>query len=131
MKTPAAPASYDRADAAVLYVGSRYFPIAARIVSSVREKAPLEAATPLFTKTLWPGVGAAVEPGTGESFGVHRCRLAAEGMVEAWRQGEPSTEGRLAAIEARFSAAGLDLWRPWLGPDGVDPFLPPQAARLP
>ena len=67
LKAPAAPALYDRADAAVLYVGSRYFPITARIVSSVREKTPLEAATPLFTKTLWPGVGAAVEPGTGES----------------------------------------------------------------
>ena len=115
----------------MLYVGSRYFPITAKIVSSVREKVPLEAATPLFTKTMWPGVGAAVEPGTGESFGVHRCRLAAEGMVELGAEVSQDAPGRLAAVEARFGAAGLDLWRPWLGPGGVDPFLPPQAAGLP
>ena len=75
LKTPTAPAFYGRIDAAVLYVGARYFPITARIVAVVREKVRLEAATPLFTKALWPGVGAAVEPGTGESFGSHRCRL--------------------------------------------------------
>jgi hypothetical protein len=97
----------------------------------VRSKIPLEAATPLFTKTLWPGVGAAVEPGTGESFGQHRCRLAAEGIVDAWRQGEQKAPARLAAVEARFVAAGLDLSRPWLGPSGVDPFMAPLPARLP
>jgi hypothetical protein len=131
LKTPTAPALYGRTDAAVLYVGARYFPITARIVAFVREKVRLEATTPLFTKTLWPGVGAAVEPGTGESFGSHRCRLAAEGIVDAWRQGEQKTPARLAAVEARFAAAGLDLSRPWLGPNGHDPFQIPQPARLP
>jgi HopA1 effector protein family len=131
LKTPAAPALYGRTDAAVLYVGSRYFPIAARLVAEVREKVPLEAATPLFTKTLWPGVGAGVEPGTGESFGQHRCRLVAEGIVAAWRQGEQKAPARLAAIEARFASAGLDLLHPWLGPSGVDLFVPPQLAKLP
>jgi hypothetical protein len=83
LKTPTAPALYDRTDAAVLYVGGRYFPITARIVAFVLEKVRLEPTTPLFTKTLWPGIGAAVEPGTGESFGSHRCRLTAEGIVDA------------------------------------------------
>ncbi len=131
LKTPTAPGLYGRADATVLYVGSRYFPITARIVAGVRERVPLEAATPLFTKTLWPGVGAAVEPGTGESFGQHRCRLVAEGIVDAWRQGEQKASARLAAVEARFAAAGLDFSRPWIGPTGVDPFIQPQPARLP
>jgi hypothetical protein len=131
LKTPTAPAFYGRIDAAVLYVGARYFPITARIVAVVREKVRLEAATPLFTKALWPGVGAAVEPGTGESFGSHRCRLTAEGIVDAWRQGEQKAPARVAAVEARFAAAGLDLSRPWLGPGGVDPFVAPQPARLP
>jgi HopA1 effector protein family len=131
LKTPTAPALYGRTDAAVLYVGGRYFPIAARIVEFVREKVRLEAATPLFTKTLWPGVGAAVEPGTGESFGSHRCRLMAEGIVDAWRRGEQGAPARYAATEARFAAADLDLKRPWLGPGGVDPFNQPQQAKLP
>ena len=131
LKTPTAPALYGRTDAAVLYVGTRYFPITARIVAFVREKIRLEATTPLFTKTLWPGVAAAVEPGTGESFGSHRCRLTAEGIVEAWRRGEQGASARYAATEARFIAAGLDLKRPWLGPGGVDPFGPPQQPKLP
>jgi hypothetical protein len=131
LKTPTAPALYGRTDAAVLYVGGRYFPIAARIVEFVREKVRLEPATPLFTKTLWPGVGAAVEPGTGESFGSHRCRLVAEGIVDAWRRGDQGAPARYAATEARFAAADLDLKRPWLGPGGVDPFNQPQQAKLP
>ena len=132
LKTPTAPSLYGRTDAAVLYVGGRYFPITARIVAFVREKVRLEAATPLFTKTLWPGIGAAVEPGTGESFGSHRCRLMAEGIVDAWRRGEQERASALCRnVEARFAAAGLDLRRPWLGPGGVDPFNQPQQAKLP
>jgi HopA1 effector protein family len=132
LKTPAAPELYGRTDAAVLYIGARYFPIAARIVASVLDKIPVETATPLFTKHLWPGVGAAVEPGSGESFGSHRCRLTAEGIVGAWRQdGAQETPKRMAAVAARFAAAGLDLQRPWLGPGGVDPFQTPDPARLP
>jgi hypothetical protein len=132
LKTPATPALYGRTDAAVLYIGVRYFPITARIVASVLDKVPVETATPLFTKRLWPGVGAAVEPGSGESFGSHRCRLTAEGIVDAWRQGGgQETPKRMAAVAARFAAAGLDLQRPWLGPVGVDPFTIPEAARLP
>ena len=131
LKTPASPAHYGRTDALVLYAGQRYFPIVARIVAEVRENVPLESATPLFTKTLWPGVGAAVEPGNGESFGSHRCRLTAEGIVDAWRAGARGSSARIAAIERRFAAAGIDLKRPWLGPAGFDPFEPPQAPRLP
>jgi hypothetical protein len=131
MKTPAAPAFYGRTDASVLYVAQRYFPIVARLITQVREKIRLESVTPLFTKELWPGIGAAVEPGSGESFGSHRCRLAAEGIVDAWRQGEQGAAARLAAISGRFRGEGLDLERPWLGPNGVDPFEVPQTARLP
>jgi hypothetical protein len=131
LKTPTAPALYGRTDAAVLYVGARYFPVTARIVAFVREKVRLEATTPLFTKTLWPGVGAAVEPGTGESFGSHRCRLMAEGIVDAWRRGEQDAQARYVATEARFVAADLDFKRPWLGPGGVDPFGSPQQPKLP
>jgi HopA1 effector protein family len=132
LKTPTQPALYGRTDALVLYVGVRYFPIAARIVESLLGRIPLQTTTPLFTKRLWPGVGAAVEPGSGESFGSHRCRLTAEGIVGAWRQaGAQDTPNRLAAVAARFAAAGLDLQRPWLGPAGVDPFATPDRARLP
>jgi hypothetical protein len=131
LKTPIAPAHYGRTDAAVLYVAQRYFPIAARVVAQIRQSFRLEAETPLFAKALWPGIGAAVEPGSGESFGSHRCRLTAEGIVNAWRQGEQGVDARLEAIARSFRSEGLDLERPWLGVTGHDPFELPQTARLP
>jgi hypothetical protein len=131
LKAPAMPTLYGRTDAAVLYIGARYFTITARIVAQVRETVPLESSVPLFTKRLWPGIGVAVEPGSGESFGTHRCRLAAEGIVDAWREESQDVQARLAATEARFAAAGLDLNRPWLGPGGLDLFILPNGATLP
>jgi hypothetical protein len=131
MKAPAAPSLYGRTDAMVLYVGARYFPITARIVAVVRTSVPLESSVPLFTKQLWPGIAAASDPGNGESFGTHRCRLTAEGIVQAWREGKQDVSARLASVAARFQAAGLDLARPWLGPGGVDLFELPMPARLP
>src|SRR5262249_20223137 len=81
MKALIEPALYFRTDAVVLYFARRYHQIAVRIVEAMpREVASaLHAATPLFTLTLRPGVGMAEDPGNGESFGMHRCRLTAEG----------------------------------------------------
>jgi hypothetical protein len=131
LKVPAAPSLCDRTDAAVLYIGARYFAITARIVAQVHEDVPLAPAVPLFTKRLWPGIGAAVDPGSGESFGTHRCRLAAEGIVDAWQQGSQELTARLAAVAARFATAGLDLARPYVGPGGIDIFEAPEPPRLP
>jgi hypothetical protein len=130
LKTPSTPALYGRIDAAILYIGLRYFPIAARIITHVLKNISLEEAVPLFTKRLWPGVGAAVEPGSGESFGSHRCRLTAEGIVDAWRNGVQDASARIRTVTARFAAAGLDLTRPWLGAGARDQFELPQSARL-
>ena len=130
LKVPTARAAYDRADAAVLYVGARYFPIVARLVLQLRERVSLENAVPLFTKRLWPGVGVAMEPGLGESFGSHRSRLSAEGLIEAWRHGDDRREARLITVAERFAAAGVDVARPWLGPGAADQFAVPATARL-
>jgi hypothetical protein len=85
---------------------------------------------PLFTKRLWPGVGVAMEPGSGESFGSNRSRLAAEGLVEAWRRGHGRGEERFNVVAERFAAAALDLTRPWLGPGAADQFALPAAVQL-
>jgi hypothetical protein len=124
-KAPTSAAAYGRTDALVLYISARYFAIAAQIINLVCETVPLAPSVPLFAKRLLPGVGAAVEPGTGESFGLHRCRLAAEGIVDAWRSGRQDIPARLEAVRARFTAAGLDLSRPYLGPGGTDVFMIP------
>jgi len=132
LKAPIRRSLYGRTDAVVLYVGVRYFVIIARIIESVvYDRLTLAPSVPLFTKCLWPGIGVAVEPLTRESFGMHRCRLAAEGIVDAWREGRQDLTARVTAVRARFAEAGLDLARPYLGPGWVDLFSLPSPARLP
>ncbi|HVH01893.1 MAG TPA: T3SS effector HopA1 family protein [Amaricoccus sp.] len=125
LKAPVAPAAYDRADAAVLYVGGRYFPIVARIVAML--PVACEDPVPLFTKRLGPGIGVAMEPGSGESFGAHRSRLVAEGLVVAWRRGTAP----LPTVAEHLAASGLDPARLWLVPGAVDRFDFPLATDLP
>lgn len=114
MKTMLAPASADRTDATVLYVARRYHRHA---VGTVRELpdallAGLGADTPLFTLRAHDGVGLAEDPSTGESFGMHRMGLVADGLLDAWRTGEE----RDRCVADRFAAAGVDLEAPHLAP---------------
>lgn len=129
MKAPSAPALYGRTDAAVLYVGARFVPITMWLIEAMRDAVPLAPSVPLFARPLWPGIAGAVDPGNGESFGIHRCRLMAEGIVAAWREGRQDEAARREAVAARFAAVGLDLARPWLGPCGVDRFDVPARAE--
>jgi hypothetical protein len=122
MKALIEPAMYFRTDAIVLYLARRYHQIAVRVVLSLPSAVTgkLRATTPLFTLPLLPGIGLAEEPNTGESFGMHRCRLTAEGIVEAWQRGDQSAPGRIAAIASQFSQAGFQLDRPYLSPSSTD-----------
>ncbi len=130
MKALIEPAYYQRTDAIVLYLARRYQQAATRIVLRMPHEtaAALRPATPLFTLPLANGTGLAEDPGTGESFGMHRCRLAAEGIVDAWSRGEQSAAGRVAAIAAAFTRAGCDLDHPYLSPSSSD--LEPPPARV-
>lgn len=115
-KTLSMPQLYRRADGAVLYVARRYYPILASLLS---ELAPdlmpkLRAQVPMFCKTFLPGIGLAEDPRNGESFGMHRCRLMALGILNAWRADTQTVESRLAAIRDSFSCQGIDLERPYL-----------------
>lgn len=128
LKTLNAPAMYGRSDATVLYVARRYFTVVTRLLTGRRSAlAFLSDRTPLFTKPILPGVGAADEPGTGESFGMHRCRVVAEALVEAFAAGVRDEEARLAAVERRFQAHGLHLDRPYISP-GLTEFPDCEAA---
>jgi len=131
LKGPISPRLYHRTDAVVLYVAARFFNIAARIVASLEGRELFAASTPLFSKPLWPGIGVAVDPGTDDSFGSHRCRLCAQGIVDAWREGKQDVRARLVAVAARFASAGLDITRPYLGAGWFDLFSLPTSPRLP
>lgn len=121
MKVVNDPESYDRCDAGVIYVRRVDYPLVRPLVELVYRDAAadLEPATPAFTKRLAPGLGLAEDPGGGVSFGTHRCRLLAEGILRAHRRGFVTAADRSAAVEVRFLEEGLDLDDPYRSPGSV------------
>jgi hypothetical protein len=110
------PLKFTRCDAVVLY-GYRgdYKRMNDCLKPIYRDvRAYLKPRTPAFTKRIAHGVGLAEDPGTGESFGMHRCRLVAEGIVKAHRDGIRTSHGGLDSVERRFREEGVDLDRPFL-----------------
>lgn len=122
------PAMLGRSDSAILYIGRRYYRIAAEIAREVHgEIEPLLGdAVPLFSLRLGRGLSFAEDPGTQESFGMSRCRLLAEGLHDAWLRGLSRAEDRLDRVRARFESAGASLERPYLNLGSVDPYEFPQ-----
>lgn len=111
------PCAYRRTDGAVLYLRRQHFQIGARIVCAAADElaAWFKPEVPLFSRELVPGVGMADDPGAKDSFGTSRCRMLAEGLIDAWCSGATSTDDRLQFVADRFASLGFDLEQPWLG----------------
>lgn len=122
------PAALGRTDAAILYVSRRYYRIAAEI--ALETHASLNGAfaegTPLFALPLAKGLSFAEDTGTQESFGQVRCRLLAEALHLAFREGSTRTPERLEYIRRHFENAGTSLDRPHLNFATTDPYEFPQ-----
>jgi hypothetical protein len=97
-----------RTDAAVITVRRDDVPALARAALRLGERAPfaLAPSVPAFTRQIGPGVALADRPGPGTSFGRHRCRLVAAGLVAAGH-GAGSADRRAAVLTA-LTTAGLD-----------------------
>ena len=109
------PAVHGRADATVAYLTSGTVHRRAAALAGVARSQAAHArpAAPPLTLRVVPGLAAAVDPGGGESFGEHRCRLVAEAVVAG---------GGLEAVSARLADDGVALSRPWARHG--DPALP-------
>lgn len=106
---------YPRTDSAVLYVARRTWTLVRELVAEVHAGvgSQLNPDPPLFARPLARGVSMAEDPGTGDSFGMSRCRMLAEGLWTAWRTGHPGTRERLEAVREAFGRGGVSLDRPW------------------
>jgi hypothetical protein len=126
LKMVSDPGGYPRCDAAVLYLPKRFYLGAAGIVSSLHHESrdDIGDAVPALTKQLAPGLGLAEDPGDGDSFGMHRCRLVAEGIIRAHEYGMRSIQKRIAAVVTCFTEAGIDGDYPYLNPGSVDGYPP-------
>ncbi|SOD02361.1 hypothetical protein SAMN05216486_10327 [bacterium JGI 053] len=123
-------ALYPRTDCAVLYVARRHWSLAAELALAARERVAggMGDDTPLFARALAPGLAFAEDPGSGESFGMHRCRLLAEGIWSAWRAGTKAPAERLGAVAEAFRRGGVDPDRPWLSAGSTGRYEVPDAA---
>ncbi len=129
------PTRYIRCDAVVLYVLKSSCAAVSRLLAEAYPDVAgeLQPRVPVFTQELAPGVGLAEDPGQGESFGLHRCALLADGMVRAYEQRKQSLADRLAVVEACFAAQGISVDAPFLNAGARDDYtftLPVHAKAL-
>jgi hypothetical protein len=112
------PFRLDRCDAAVLYLpGASFGKLRAMLLQEAAELAPhLRPSIPAFTLELAPGVGLAEHDGGAASFGTVRCRLLAEAIVRAHRQGVTELGERIAVVEDRFAEDGIRIDAPYREP---------------
>jgi HopA1 effector protein family len=108
------PKDYDRYDSGVLYFDKRDYGLVREVLQPLYRKneSHFKPNVPLFTLELAPGLGLAEEPDKKfeeqESFGTNRCQIVANGLLEAWYQGDNSTTGRMQSILKEFSHVGID-----------------------
>lgn len=121
------PSQYDRTDVAVTYLAKRLFPFVAELLQEVYPavRPHLGPEVPFFTWRLAPGVGVAEDPGNGESFGQHRCRLLAESCWSCFLRGDQETGSRLAELRLLAGAQGTDPERFHLNAGSLDCYGPP------
>jgi hypothetical protein len=120
------PAEYQRHDSGVLYIEKPNYEAVKKALETVysENKSHFKSSIPLFTKQLAPGLGLAEEPDSKfaqqESFGMNRCQIVANGLLQAWLKGDNSPEARMKAIHEQFSHLGIDVEHPYLNANSED-----------
>lgn len=115
------PERLRRRDCFVVYLHAHAWAELRGELAAVHEadEARLRDEVPGFALPLGRGWSFAEEPASaaGEmSFGQHRSVLAAEGLFQAFENGDRSARGRHAWILRRYRDAGIDVERPYLEP---------------
>lgn len=110
------PERFIRCDCAVLYARRQDYEQLAPLVSRAYEdvEAYMRRRVPALTLPLAPGLALAEDPGGADSFGIHRCRLLADGIIRAYEEGRYEPEDRLQSVVGRFAEEGISLRAPYL-----------------
>lgn len=122
------PSDYGRYDSAVLYFDKHnyetIYPVLKRVYTE--NQSYFGESVPLFTKLLAPGLSLAEEPNNKfterESFGMNRCQIIANALLDVWQGNNDTPAGRLESILQHFSMEGIELQRPYLNPKSEDIF---------
>lgn len=124
------PKDYRGDDSGVLYFDKKDYEVVREVLQAVygENKSHFKSEVPLFTKQLAPGLAMAEEPDrkftAQESFGMNRCQIVANGLLEAWHKGDNSPDSRMNAILQHFSLLEIDWQRPYLNAKSEDIYTP-------
>jgi len=115
--------AFDRRDGAVLYVHKRYFRLVNELANGWAQEcaSSLRDDIPLFTLAIGKGVGVAEDPGTGESFGMNRCRHVAESLCNSHSKGV-AKEHYLRELKHHLQEHGFNPDRLYLSPGSPDQY---------
>ncbi len=120
------PEDYNRHDSGVLYFTKDNYDRIHQILQEIylENKSCFKPEVPLFTLELAPGLGLAEEPdkkfAVKESFGMNRCQIIANGLLEAWYQNKNSPEEKMQCIFEQFVRLGIDSHRTYLNAGASD-----------
>ncbi len=120
------PEIYGRFDSGILCFQKKNYFLVREVLQTLylKHKSYFEQKVPLFTKQLAPGLSVAEEPtqkfACQESFGMNRCQITANALLDAWRQGENSPHRRVDFIHQHFEDMGISLQYPYLNPNSED-----------
>ncbi|MBH8574017.1 hypothetical protein I8752_13485 [Nostocaceae cyanobacterium CENA369] len=126
------PSDYGRCDSAVLYFDKYNYATVHSVLERVyvENQSYFQEEVPLFTKLMAPGLALAEEPdrkfGEKESFGTHRCQIIANGLIDAWQQGDDTPAIRMSSILQHFTFHEIALQRPYLNANSEDIYTPLQ-----
>ncbi len=105
---------FDRYDSAILEIQADSYPLLQKVLeanlSSVYSH--LSRPVPLFSFPLAPGIGLVESPEDGTDFGLSRCGLVAQVLLDS----QSASHSRRELIVAQFVQHGLDWNRPYLNP---------------
>ena len=120
------PQDYQRHDSGVLYFDKSNYEQVRRILQQIyrEHQSHFKAEVPLFTLQLAPGLALAEEPDNKfaerESFGMNRCQIIANGLLEAWDRGKNSPDEKMQCILEQFSISGIDPNRTYINGNSQD-----------
>ncbi len=126
------PTDYTRYDSGVLYFDKSNYEAVHGVLERVYAEYEFHfsESVPLFTKLIAPGLAIAEEPnrkfGDQESFGTNRCQVIANGLLDAWLEGNNTPSDRIASILQHFSLHEIELQRPYLNANSEDIYTPIQ-----
>jgi hypothetical protein len=121
---------YGRYDSGMLCFALNDYAVVRQVLQDIyaENQSYFQREVPLFTKFLAPGLSFAEEPrqkfAFTESFGMNRCHIVANALLEAWQKDKNSLEERINTIYHHFAQLGIDLLHPYLNPSSEDIYYP-------